>query len=178
MKITKEMTINAPVDKVWKVWAHDFDNAHQWMASVPNSYAAAHGQRFDGARSAGRTCELTDKPNGLQAVEQFLNYDEGKRVATVRVDFANTPAGFPVRYNEVTVSMEDAGEGKTHMTWRFRSHIKPLAILMWPALRQGFNVFVGQIMEELQHFVENDQVHPRKQKALAKLAKKAAAATA
>ena len=36
---------------------------------------------------------------------------------------------------------------------------------MWPALRKGFDVFVGQIMEELKHYVEIGELHPRKIKA-------------
>ena len=169
MKITKQMKVDAPADKVWRVWAHEFDDAYQWMASVPNSYAADHGERFDAAHSAGRTCDLNAKPDGLKAVEQFLAYDEAARTATVRVDFANTPGLFPIRYNSVEVSVADAGDNTSQMTWRFQSHIKPWAVVMWPALRKGFDLFVGQIMEELQYFVEHDAPHPRKLKALAKV---------
>ncbi len=168
MKITKQMKVDAPADKVWRVWAHEFDDAYQWMASVPSSYAADHGEHFAGAHSDGRTCELNAKPDGLKAVEQFLAYDEGSKTATVRVDFANTPGLFPVRYNAVEVSMVDTGDNSSEMTWRFESHIKPWAVVMYPALRKGFDVFVGQIMEELKYFVEHDTPHPRKLKALAK----------
>ena len=168
MKINKTMTVAATADQVWKVWAHDFNDAYQWMASVPYSYAVDHGKLFDGAQSAGRTCDLNDKPNGLKAIEQFLDYDEANKTATVRVDFENTPSGFPVRYNQVPVSIVDTADGQSEMTWRFQSHIKPWAVFMWPAVRKAFDVFVGQIMEELQYFVENGEPRPRKQKALAK----------
>ena len=52
MRFTKKMKVNASVDKVWTVFAHDFDNAYKWMASVPHSYAKANGEDFDGAQSA------------------------------------------------------------------------------------------------------------------------------
>jgi hypothetical protein len=52
------------------------------------------------------------------------------------------------------------------MTWKFRSNIKPLGLLLWPLLRIGFGKFVGEIMEELQFYVENGKPHPRKVKAI------------
>jgi ligand-binding SRPBCC domain-containing protein len=37
MKFKKTTKIDAPVEEVWAIFAHGFDNAHEWMASVPNS---------------------------------------------------------------------------------------------------------------------------------------------
>jgi len=164
MRFTKKATLNASEEKVWNVFAHDFDNAHVWMASVPNSYAKANGEEFDGAQSAGRVCELNG-PKGIKASEQFLAYDEAAKTCTIQIDFVDTPFMFPVVRNTVDVSVVDAGNGQCEMTWGFRSQIKPLAYLMWPLLRLGFGVFIGQIVEELKFYVENDSPHPRKLKA-------------
>ena len=40
--------------------------------------------------------------------------------------------------------------------------------MIWPLIRLGFGIFIGQIMEELQYFVEKGTAHPRKIKALSK----------
>ena len=45
---------------------------------------------------------------------------------------------------------------------------EPWAYLIWPLLRLGFGVFVGQIIEELKYYVEHDSPHPRKLKAMEK----------
>jgi hypothetical protein len=82
MQFTTRTLIDASADKVWTVFAHDFDNAHKWMASVPHSSAKANGQLFDGAQSAGRVCNLDGKPNSMQASEQFLAYDDVNKTAT------------------------------------------------------------------------------------------------
>lgn len=55
------------------------------------------------------------------------------------------------------------------MTWKFRSDIKPLGFILWPLLRIAFGKFIGDIMEELKFYVENDAPHPRKIKAMKKL---------
>ena len=168
VRFTKQVSVNASRDKVWKVFAHDFDSAHEWMASVPNSYGKANGAEFDGAQSAGRVCDLDENPKGIKASEKFLDYDEGNKTCTIRIDFLNTPMMFPIRYNTVAFSIVESGDRQSLMTWEFRSQIKPLAYLMWPIIRIGFGVFVGQIIDELKYYVENDGPHPRKLKALNK----------
>lgn len=168
IKFTKTTTVNASSDKVWEVFAHGFNDAYKWMASVPYSYAQSNGELFDGAQSDGRECELTSRPDGIKASEQFLAYNEENKTATVKIDFVDTPSFFPVRFNTLDFSLEEIGDDQSEMTWKFRSKIKPLSFFMWPILRKGFKTFVGQIMEELKFYVENGTPHPRKIKAMEK----------
>ena len=168
MMFIKRSDIKASTEEVWKVFAHDFDDAYAWMASVPRSYGKANGEKFDGAQSAGRVCELTPDSRGIKASEKFLAYNEVAKTCMVLIDFADTPAVFPVYHNTVEVSVVDAGGGQSKITWAFRSKIKPWAFLIWPLIRIGFGVFVGQIVEELKHYIENGTPHPRKIKAMNK----------
>jgi len=115
---------------------------------------------------AGRVCSLDGNPNGMKASEQFLAYDEEAKTCTIRIDFLNTMAVFPIDHNKVDFSIVDAGDGKSEMTWAFSSQIKPWAFFLWPVIRLGFGFFVGQIIEELVYYAENDAPHPRKVKAL------------
>lgn len=163
MRFTKTTNMNASAQQVWKVFAHDFDDAHLWMASVPKSYAAANGEEFEGAQSAGRVCELDT--GGIKASEKFLAYDEAAKTCTIRIEFIGTPGVFPVQHNTVEFSIVDAGEGQSVMTWNFSSKLKPWAFAIWPLIRIGFGVFVGQIIAELKHYVEHGTPHPRKIKA-------------
>jgi hypothetical protein len=167
MQFTKTAEVDAPAEKVWRVFAHEFDQAHVWMASVQHSAARDVGRQFEGAQSCGRVCELAPMANGVKASEQFLAYDEADKTLTLRIDFLNTFTAFPILHNEVDVSVVDVGSGRSVMTWAFRSRIKPWAVLAWPVLRIVLSVFVGQIIGELQYFVENDRPHPRKVKAMA-----------
>jgi hypothetical protein len=99
VKIIKKIEINASADKVWKVFAHDFDRASQWMSSVPNSYGEDVGERFEGAQSAGRVCELDGDPNGMKASESFLAYDDKARTCTVDIDLVDGPTLIPISGN-------------------------------------------------------------------------------
>ena len=74
IKFTKTITVNASTVKVWEVFAHGFNDAHKWMASVPHSYAQTNGESFDGAHSQGRVCELNPNQKGIKASEKFLAY--------------------------------------------------------------------------------------------------------
>ncbi len=151
---------------MWAVFAHDFNDAYKWMASVPHSYAKSNGEAFEGAQSAGRVCELDT--GGIQASEKFLAYDEASQTCTVRIDFVGTPMVFPIDYNTIDFSVVDTGDGQSEMTWAFNSNLKPWAYMIWPLIRVGFGVFVGQIMEELVYYIEKGTPHPRKLKAIAK----------
>ncbi len=162
MRLTKTVKINASAEDVWTRFAHDFDNAHEWMASVLHSYAKDNGDWFEGATSAGRVCELQPDPSGLKASEQFLAYDESTRTCTVRIDFVDTPRVFPVHYNTVDFSVTDDPDGGSTATWEFSSKLKPWAYVIWPAIRKGASVFLGQIAEELKHDIETGTPHPRK----------------
>ena len=168
VKFTKKLTVNKSSDKVWAVFAHGFNDAHKWMASVNHSSAKTTGKSFEGCHSDGRVCELSPNKNGLKASEQFLAYNEENKTATIQIDFLDAPFFFPVKFNTMSFSIIELGEGQSEMTWEFRSDIKPLAYLLWPILRLGFGVFISQIMEELKFYVENGTAHPRKLKALKK----------
>ena len=65
LSIKKQLKINAPAEKVWKVFAHDFDNAHIWMASVANSFGEEVGVQPEGSPTDGRICELNNDPKGF-----------------------------------------------------------------------------------------------------------------
>ncbi|MFT7613817.1 MAG: hypothetical protein ACI9J3_002797 [Parvicellaceae bacterium] len=168
VKFTKTTKVNASTDKVWEIFAHGFNDAHLWMASVPHSYAQTNGESFDGAHSEGRVCELNPNQKGIKASEKFLAYSEENKTATVQIDFVNTPFFFPVKFNTLDFSLRETGADQSEMRWAFRSNVKPLGLIIWPLLRIGFGKFVGNIMEELQFYVENGTPHPRKMKAMEK----------
>jgi hypothetical protein len=172
VKFTKTTTVNASADKVWEVFAHGFNDAYKWMASVPHSYAQSNGEAFEGAQTEGRVCELSPDGTGIKASEKFLAYDELNKTATVQIDFVNTPFLFPIKFNLLDSSLKETSDGQCEMTWEFRSKIKPLGYVLWPLLRVGFGKFVGNIMGELQFYVENGTPHPRKIKAMKKQSKK------
>ena len=142
------------------------------MAAVNHSFAKSNGESFKGCQSDGGVCELSSNGKGIKASEQFLAYNEENKTATIRIDFLNTPAIFPVKFNTVDFSLRNIDGGKSEITWKFRSNIKPLGYIIWPLLRIGFGKFMEDIMGELKFYVEHGKPHPRKIKVMEKQAKK------
>ena len=168
VKFTKKAIVNADADKVWGVFAHGFNDAYKWMASVNHSFAKNNGESFEGCQSEGRVCELSPDGKGIKASEQFLAYNEENKTATIRIDFLDAPPFFPVKFNTLDFSLKEIDGGKSEMTWKFRSDIKLLGFVLWPLLRLGFGKFIEDIMEELKFYVETGTPHPRKIKAMKK----------
>jgi len=168
VKFTKKAIVNADADKVWGVFAHGFNDAYKWMASVNHSFAKNNGESFEGCQSDGRVCELSPDGKGIKASEQFLAYSEENKTATIRIDFLDAPSFFPVKFNTLEFSLKEIDGGKSEMTWKFCSNIKLLGFVLWPLLRLGFGKFIEDIMEELKFYVETGTPHPRKIKAMKK----------
>jgi hypothetical protein len=168
MKIVRKFIIDASAGKVWKIFAHDFDNAYKWMASIPKSYGKDIGKKFDGAKTSGRICELDKKENGMKASEQFLSYDEEAKFCTVEIRFINAPKMIPIRRNVLDFAVRDIGNGQSEVDWVLTPDLKPFGYLMYPLIKGGLVIFMNQIIEELQFYVETDTPHQRKLKNLGK----------
>ncbi len=162
MRLTKTTKIAATADQVWDVFAHRFNDADQWLSSVPRSYARESGVALEGAPSAGRICELQPDGKGMKASERFVAYDEAAKTCTVRVDFVDAPRVFPVHHASLDFSVVDVPDGGSTATWAFGAKIKPWGYLMWPLLWKGFSTGWSHMCEELGHYVETGTPHPRK----------------
>ena len=166
MQTRVKTTIHASADHVWKIFAHDFENAYLWMSSVKHSYGKENGPAFPGASSQGRVCELSNDPNGMYASESFLAYDEKNRTATVRIEIRGGPAVAPIKVNIMDVVVAAEGEDKASVDMTIRSQLKLAAYLFYPVVKLGVLVFIKQIQDELKHFAEFGKPHPRKVKSL------------
>lgn len=49
VKFTKTIKVKASTNQIWNIFAHGFNDAHKWMASVSHSYAQTNGESFEGA---------------------------------------------------------------------------------------------------------------------------------
>ena len=169
MKITINTEINASADKVWKILAHDFENAHEWMASVPSSFGKELAEKLEGSHSAGRVCELDNNPKGIKAYENIEAYNEDQKTMQVRIYFRNTPPVFPIKYNVANFEIQSLEDDRCRFLFRVNVNLALMGYILYPLLRFGFPVILRQVNEELKFFAENGTPHPRKMKALTKL---------
>ena len=168
MELTKTMRMTATADKIWEVFAHQFDQGDRWMAAVPRSYSNDGGKLFNGAKSTGRICEMNPDGTGMKAAERFIAYDESAKTCTVRVEFLNVSGAFPIKYNSLDFSVVQDNDGSSTVKWIFGAKIKPWAYLMWPMLRMGMFRAWKELSEEFKHYVETGKPHPRKTTAMEK----------
>lgn len=162
MKYTATTKINASADEVWKVFAHQFDEADQWISSVTRSYGTDRGEQFEGATTTGRVCEFKPDGSGMKVFERFVAYDEAAKTGRVRVDFIGPPRMLPMQSLSLDFSVSDDADGGSTAVWGFGAAIKPLAKIMTPVLKMGMKKAWSELAEELAYYVENGSPHPRK----------------
>ncbi len=96
MRFSTTTRINASADEVWKVFAHQFDAADQWISSAARSYGTDRGKQFESATATGRICEFKPDGSGMKVFERFVAYDEAAKAGCVRVDFMDALRMLPL----------------------------------------------------------------------------------
>ncbi|MEH6578971.1 MAG: SRPBCC family protein [Amphritea sp.] len=161
MKITKSITINKPVQDVWKIIAHDFDQAHLWMGPVPHSYEVGKGNSSTGAPMEGRICHLSKNPDGAKAREIITQFNEEEKSLTFEVTSINVPAIVPVKKNVVEMSLRELGMNKTEVVWVSRPQLKVFAYPFYPLLRFAIPMAFAKLLKGLKEFSEGSSTVAR-----------------
>ena len=82
MEFRKTVTIDAPLDKVWKITAQDFHKIDAWSSTVQSSQADETRPVPEGAEVGGRLCAT-----GLGDMdEHFALFDADTRRFTIRLE--------------------------------------------------------------------------------------------
>ena len=168
MKYETTTKIKTSADKTWTVFAHQFDEADQWISSVARSYGTNRGEQFEGATTTGRICEFKPDGSGMKVFERFVAYDEADKTGRVRVDFIDPPRMLPMQSLSLDFSVFDDADGGSTAVWGFGAEIKPLAKIMTPVLKIGMSKAWNELAEELAYYVETGEPHPRKVAAIEK----------
>ena len=168
MKYETTTKIKASADKVWTVFAHQFDEAEQWISSVTRSYGTDRGEQFESATTTGRVCEFKSDGRGMKVFERFVVYDEAMKRASVRVDFIDPPWMLPMQSLSLDFHVSDDAGGGSTAVWRFGAAMKPLAKVITPVLKLSMKKAWSELAEELAYYVETGSPHPRKLAAIDK----------
>ena len=154
MEIIKTIVVDRSADDAWHIIANEFDQAYKWMSFVHHSHKVEDGDLPNGAPMAGRVCEFSDKPNGLQAVEKILSYSAEKKQFDFDVVPVNAPRPFPVRKNIVTMKVKPLGENQAEVSWTSRVELTAFGYLLYPFLRFGLSKQFGQVLVDLQDYAK------------------------
>lgn len=154
MKIKQTISINKSADDVWKIVAHDFDQAHRWMGPVPHSYELGNSESKTGAPMEGRMCQLSKDPNGAKAKEVITHYSEAGKTLTFEVTSVNVPAIVPLKKNTVQMTVRSTGINQSDVEWIASPQLKTLAYPFYPLLRLMLPVAFGKLLSGLKTYAE------------------------
>ncbi|MEM7126550.1 MAG: SRPBCC family protein [Chloroflexota bacterium] len=160
MEVIRELTINAPADKLWKILGEDYDKVGEWTSEVPSS-----GPNPDLPAGQGRVCST----DGFgDAKETLTEYDEKRRAMSYVAEVEKMP--FFVKQMGNSWRVEPRGNDRSIVHMHMKGHLLPVfAQLMGPVMKRQLAKSADTLLEELKYYAENDQVHPRKQKQLSSL---------
>jgi hypothetical protein len=162
LRIEREITINASVDEVWRVLAHDFGHIDQWASVIAASSAAADVPAPSGAGIGGRVC--TSSVAGFGEVqEEFTYYDEQAKRFGYRAT-RGMPGFVKSAENNWSVRPLETGKSAVEARGEIELGLIP-GLFLAPILKLQFGRMSHQVAEELKYFVEHGRPHPRKLKA-------------
>jgi len=154
MKFSKDITINAPAEKVWDILGHQFTDVGKWSRLVSQSVINNDAPKVNNSPVGGRLCETSIG----KISEEFTAYDEEgmtfsfKGVITSKV-FSNV-----ISTNAVTAIDENTSK----VTVTPNVDLKALGILMYPLIKMNLGKLIKQGLIDLKYFAENDKPSPEK----------------
>lgn len=163
MNVTRSIIINEPLATVWHKAAHEFDKIDEWASLVSQSDAAEGDIPAEEADMAGRVC-LT--PFG-KSYEMFQHYDEDQHMFTYAALIEKTPPGLKGGTNTWTVEAVSDTQTRLTMSTENEFNLFP-GVLMRLPMRLQMPRLLDLNLEEIKHWIETGQPHPRKVKAMQK----------
>jgi hypothetical protein len=167
MQIITETVIEAPAAAVWDIVGDRFGQAHEW-ASLLN-HSAGHGAPLSGRVREARSCDVKGMGN-IQ--ERLVEFDPERHVVSYEVT-----KGFPFFVRRGVNHWQISGLGATRCRVTTTASLTTKGIvgfMMAPMMRMQMAGMMRTMLEDLKHYAETGQPHPRKMKS-AHAAKVAAA---
>lgn len=162
MKLPNSMVVNKPADEIWELLGNDFVDVAKWMAAIPRSVEKTEGTPLPGAPAVGRKSYLIQKFKGAYQDETLTKYDDTARSLSIDVTIVGFPAFAPVRGYSSDVYVTPIDENTSTVSWDSDCHLRLLGYLTYPAMKKAMNDGFIRNLEEIKHFVETGQPHPRK----------------
>ncbi len=172
MKGTFHVAIERSAEGVWAILADEFSEVANWLGPVAASHPAAPGA--DGM-PAGRVCD-----SSLGATDEtFVHYEAEAMTFTYEAIVRNAPVYFPVRGGRTTWTVKSLGADRCEAHIDGEALWKPvLGVLLRPVMGLFVATLARRSLEELKHYAETGEPHPRKLKARAAVGRGAEPTTA
>lgn len=161
-----EIYIDAPIEQVWEILAIDFGGIGKWASGVDRSTGSGEG--INGATCSERACEIS-AVGFNDTKERILILDNDQHILRYTL-FHGLPGFVKNAENEWQLKEQN---GRTYVTAKTEMHATGLmGWMMRGFMRNSTKKVLNNMAEELKHYVETGNPHPRKVKAIAKFEKK------
>ena len=157
--IQKELEINQNVEVVWEIMGKQFAQVDKWSTNFKNSKPGG-SPKFDGLAYSERIT-LTGRGETVQVLDSF---DSTTHTLTYHIT-KGKPSIAKQASAIWSVNIVDAN--KSTVVLEFDMTTKGLlGFLMTPLIKKGIGKSALEIAEDLKHYVENGEPHPRKVEAI------------
>lgn len=154
MKFSKQITVNAPAEKVWNVLGRDFANIGVWATTVTNSVVNNEAARVNNSPVGGRLCDTSFG----KISEEFTAYDDNKKSLSFKGVIESKMFNSVISTNEVTA----IDEHSSVVTVTPDIELTFIGTLMSPLIKMQLNKTIDQVLTDLKYYVENGKPSPAK----------------
>ncbi|MEM7126802.1 MAG: SRPBCC family protein [Chloroflexota bacterium] len=148
MNVQRQVTVNAPADKVWNILGADFTNISEWASFVVESKPIPNMPE-----GSGRVCNV--KGTG-EVKETIHKYDEDNRELAFVLEGKKIP--FFMQKIDNTWSVKPKGNDRSELQVNVDLTVMPVfKQLMSGMLRKQMSKTADSILGELKYFAENDR---------------------
>ena len=106
LEINKQLTIDAPVERVWSILADDFEHVYDWATGLESSDPNPKAPRQADGNAGGRVCEA---PGFGFSDERVVAYEPEQHVIAYSVDAEKVPGFVHDLTNRWTLRPHGAG---------------------------------------------------------------------
>ncbi|NRA87962.1 MAG: SRPBCC family protein [Rhizobiales bacterium] len=161
MRMINSMIVDKSAALTWALIGDDFVDVAKWMAAIPKSEPILTGTPLKGAPAVGRNSYLIAKFNGMYQQETITQYNDSMKTVTINAILKKTPKIMPLKGYESTVTVEHVSDTSCRVTWDATAHLNTLGYII-PGLKKSLNAGFIRNLEEIKHYMETGEPHPRK----------------
>ena len=158
---THVVTVRASADHAWKILGEEFVAVDKWMEAISRAKAIP-GPALPGAPAKGRYSYLRGKFAHIYQDEVISAYDKAARSISTEVVINNLGRMVPMKGYNATVSIKETGPDTCTITYTGHAVTKWFGKPMKGALTKSLNPGFLRGLEELAHYIETGEPHPRK----------------
>lgn len=174
MSVTHIANVKASADHAWKIISEEFVPVDVWMEAI-SSAEPISGPALPGAPARGRRSHLRGKFAHIFQDEIITAIDAAGRTLSTEVTINNLGRFVPMKGYNATIVVRETGPSTCEITYTGEARTKWFGAPMKGALTNSMKAGYLRGLEELAHYIETGEPHPRKAETMAADAALAAA---